>query len=70
MKSAWGASILFCVRPEKERFVRFKTLGKRYTPEAIQTRILYPRTYRPYVENTPVVQHSRLRSGKRSPAAN
>ena len=27
--------------PGKERFVRFKTLGKRYTPEAIQTRILY-----------------------------
>lgn len=25
--------------PGKERFVRFKTLGKRYTPEAIQTRI-------------------------------
>ena len=51
--------------PGKERFVRFKTLGKRYTPEAIQTRILYPRTYRPYVENTPVVQHSRLRSEKK-----
>ena len=50
--------------PGKERFVRFKTLGKRYTPEAIQTRILYPQSYRPYVENTPVVQHSRLRSGK------
>lgn len=30
--------------PGKERFVRFKTLGKRYTPEAIQTRILYPQT--------------------------
>lgn len=25
--------------PGKKRFVRFKTLGKRYTPEAIQTRI-------------------------------
>ena len=46
--------------PGKERFVRFKTLGKRYTPEAIQTRILYPRSYRPYVENPP----GRLRSGK------
>ena len=50
--------------PGKERFVRFKTLGKRYTPEAIQTRILYPRSYRPYVENPPTIQHSRLRSGK------
>ena len=50
--------------PGKERFVRFKTLGKRYTPEAIQARILYPRSYRPYVENPPTIQHSRLRSGK------
>lgn len=50
--------------PGKERFVRFKTLGKRYTPETIQTRILYPRSYRPYVENPPTIQHGRLRSGK------
>ena len=52
--------------PRKERFVRFKTLGKRYTPEAIQTRILYPRIYHPYVENPPTIQHGRLRSGKPS----
>ena len=51
--------------PGKERFVRFKTLGKRYTPEAIQTRILYPRSYRPYVENSPTIQHGRLRSGQK-----
>ena len=51
--------------PGKERFVRFKTLGKRYTPEAIQTRILYPRTYRPYVENPRTIQHGRLHSGKK-----
>jgi len=51
--------------PGKERFVRFKTLGKRYTPEAIQTRILYPRSYRPYVENPPTIKHGRLRSGKK-----
>ena len=50
--------------PGKERFVRFKTLGKRYTPEAIQTRILYPQTYCPYVEKPPAIQHGRLRSGK------
>ena len=50
--------------PGKERFVRFKTLGKRYTPEAIHTRILYPRSYRPYVENPPTIQHGRLHSGK------
>ena len=49
--------------PGKERFVRFKTLGKRYTPEAIQTRILYPRTYRPYVENPLKIQHGRLHGG-------
>ena len=47
--------------PGKERFVRFKTLGKRYTPEAIQTRILYPRSYRSYVENPPTIQCGRLR---------
>ena len=51
--------------PGKERFVRFKTLGKRYTPEAIQTRILYPRSYRPCVENPPTIKHGRLRSGKK-----
>ena len=51
--------------PGKERFVRFKTLGKRYTPEAIQTRILYPRSYRPYVENPPTIQHGRLHNGNR-----
>ena len=51
--------------PGKERFARFKTLGKRYTPEAIQTRILYPRSYRPYVENPPTIKHGRLRSGKK-----
>lgn len=49
--------------PGKERFVRFKTLGKRYTPEAIQTRILYPQSYRPYVENPPTIQHGRLHGG-------
>ena len=47
--------------PGKERFVRFKTLGKRYTPEAIQTRILYARSYHPYVENPPTIQRARLR---------
>ena len=51
--------------PGKERFVRFKTLGKRYTLEAIQTRILYPRSYRPYVENPPTIQRGRLHNGKR-----
>ena len=51
--------------PEKERFVRFKTLGKRYTPEAIQTRILYPRSYRPYVENPPTIQRARLRDNSK-----
>ena len=48
--------------PGKERFVRFKTLGARYTPEAIQTRILYPQTHRPYVRKAPTVQRGRLRS--------
>ena len=52
--------------PGKERFVRFKTLGKRYTPEAIQTRILYPQFDRCFVGNLPRVQYSRLHSGKKS----
>ena len=47
--------------PGKERFVRFKSLGTRYTPEAIQTRILYPQTRRPYVRKPPTVQRGRLR---------
>ena len=51
--------------PGKERFVRFKTLGKRYTPEAIQTRILYPQSYHPYVENPPTIKHGRLHRGKK-----
>ena len=51
--------------PGKERFVRFKTLGKRYTPEAIRTRILYPQFNRCFVENSPRVQYSRLHSGKK-----
>ena len=60
-----GRKYLVLCPPGKERFVRFKTLGKRYTPEAIQTRILYPRSYRPYVENPPTIKHGRLRSGKK-----
>ena len=48
--------------PGKERFVRFKTLGARYTPEAIQTRILYPQTRRLHVRKPPTVQRGRLRS--------
>ena len=51
--------------PGKERFVRFKTLGKRYTPEAIRTRILYPQFNRCFVENSPRVQYCRLHSGKK-----
>ena len=50
--------------PGKERFVRFKTLGKRYTPEAIQTRILYPQFKRCFVENSPRVQYGHLHVGK------
>ena len=50
--------------PGKERFVRFKTLGKRYTPEAIQTRILYPQFNRCFVENLPRIQYGRLHGGK------
>ena len=64
MRCAWGASIPVLRPPGKERFVRFKTLGKRYTPEAIQTRILYPQFNRCFVENSPRVQYGRLHGGK------
>ena len=50
--------------PAKERFVRFKTMGKRDTPEASQTRILYPQFNRCFVENLPRVQYGRLHGGK------
>lgn len=43
--------------PGKERFVRFKTLGKSYTPEAIRQRILYPK--QPFTQ--PAIRHGRLR---------
>ena len=33
--------------PGKARPVRFKTLGKNYTPEAIRRRILYPQSHKP-----------------------
>lgn len=52
--------------PGKERFVRFKTLGKRYTPEAIQLRILYPgRRVLVGEQQSPIVWHGRLRGGNR-----
>ena len=51
--------------PGKERFVRFKSLGTRYPPEAIQTRILYPQTLRPYVRKPPTVQRGRLHSNSK-----
>ena len=50
--------------PGKERFIRFKTLGKRYTPEVIQNRLLYPQFNRCFVENLPRVQYGRLHGGK------
>ena len=48
----------------KERFVRFKTLGKRYTPEVIQNRLLYPQFDRCFVENSPRIQYGRLHGDK------
>lgn len=50
--------------PSKERFVRFKTLGKRYTPEVIQNRLLYPQFDRCFVENSPRIQYGRLHGDK------
>ena len=50
--------------PGKERFVRFKTLGKQYTPEVIQNRLLYPQFDRCFVENSPRIQYGRLHGDK------
>lgn len=46
--------------PDKTRPVRFKTLGKQYTPEAIRSRILYPRWRYPTAQQEPSVWHGRL----------
>lgn len=46
--------------PDKTRPVRFKTLGKRYTPQAIRNRILYPRRRYPTDRREPVVWRGRL----------
>ena len=50
---------------DKTRPVRFKTLGKRYTPEAIRNRILYPRWRYPTAQQEPVIWHGRLRGPRR-----
>ena len=55
--------------PGKDRPVRFKTLGKNYTPEAIQRRILYPRRSAPAGKRTPPAHGLLLLLGKRSPAS-
>ena len=47
--------------PGKERCVRFKTLGKQYTPEAIRMRILYP-CRGTKGQAGPRVQYARLRT--------
>lgn len=46
--------------PDKTRPVRFKTLGKRYTPQAIRNRILYLRWRYPTGQREPVVWFGRL----------
>ena len=51
--------------PDKTRPVRFKTLGKRYTPEAIRNRILYPRWRYPTAQQEPSVWHGRLHGAHR-----
>ena len=51
--------------PDKTRPVRFKTLGKQYTPEAIRSRILYPRWRYPTAQQEPSVWHGRLHAAHR-----
>ena len=50
---------------DKTRPVRFKTLGKRYTPEAIRNRILYPRWRYPTAQQEPVIWHGCLHGAHR-----
>ena len=51
--------------PDKTRPVRFKTLGKRYTPQAIRNRILYPSWRYPTGQREPVVWFGRLQGTHR-----
>ena len=53
--------------PGKDRPVRFKTLGKNYTPEAIQRRILYPRRYSPAGIQTPQISRFLILLGEKPP---
>lgn len=50
--------------PGKERDVRFKTLGPRYTPEAIQRRILEPKVFSPAGKKP--VRRAKLHAGGKS----
>ena len=52
--------------PDKTRPVRFKTLGKRYTPQAIRNRILYPRWRYPTGQREPVIWYGRLHGTHRN----
>lgn len=51
--------------PGKEWRVRFKTLGPRYTPEAIQRRILEPKNF-PLAGQRPI-RRAKLRTGSKTP---
>lgn len=51
--------------PNKTRPVRFKTLGKRYTLQAIRNRILYPSWRYPTGQREPVVWFGRLQGTHR-----
>lgn len=53
--------------PGRERAVRFKTLGRRYTPASIQYRILYPKSPIPAGKGTPPARHLMLRAGGKPP---
>lgn len=53
--------------PGKNRPVRFKTLGKNYTPETIQCRILYPRRSAPAGKRTPPISRFLILLGEKPP---
>lgn len=55
------------ILPGNGRTVRFKALGRRYTPASIQYRILYPKPPLPAGKGTPPARRFTLRAGGKPP---
>ena len=53
--------------PGRDKAVRFKSLGRRYTPASIQYRILYPKPPLPAGKGTPPARRFTLQAGGKPP---